>query len=244
MNKNYFNLTNILILTCVGVFVYETYLNFTSPTLLSSLFSTYGFSWSNIMAGKIWTFLTSIFLHGGADHLVLNMIGLFFFGRVIEEELGWKKTLLIFLGGALLGNFFVLFANAIGLMSATIPTIGASGAIFGLLGAAVFVKPLEFVFYPYLIPIPLVLIAVVYTIYNITAFILVSVTGGVTNIAYISHIGGILAGVLMGIKEEGHKSVWIVLLLIIIICSLPFIWNYIELLEQMNYLTIFMQVFK
>ncbi|MBM4386820.1 MAG: rhomboid family intramembrane serine protease [Deltaproteobacteria bacterium] len=81
-----------------------------------------------ISQGELWRLFTSIFLHGGVLHLVLNCVGIFFLGHLAANIYGAGKFSLIYvlsgLGGALLSYFF-----------SSPPSVGSSGAIFGLLGA-------------------------------------------------------------------------------------------------------------
>jgi membrane associated rhomboid family serine protease len=202
------------------------------------------FSWDNLAEGRWWVFITSVFLHGGPDHLVLNLIALLFFGKAVEDALGWKKTLLIFLAGAFAGNLAVLASMLLGLMPADSVTIGASGAIFTLLGVAMFADPLEIVIYPFLIPVPLILVAVLYTIYNVGAFISGIFTGAESSIAYAAHIGGLISGILIGLKIEGKKKGFIMLLAILaLLILIPIFWNIILYLESYNYINVFSEMF-
>ena len=240
------NATYLLMSICITTFLLEIFYNYAfGKAAFDNLFYTFGFSMQNILAGKIWTFVTSLFLHANAEHLILNMIALFFFGSVVEHEIGWKKTILIFFSSAFLGEIAVLMASYVGIMPATIPVIGASGAVFGLLGAAMLIKPLEFVVFPYLIPIPLLLVALIYIFFNITEFIVVLASGGVTDVAYVAHIGGLAAGILWGFKQEGRKRSLIVLIAILaILIVIPFVWDFLRYLEITNYTSLLSKVFK
>ncbi|MEM5782704.1 MAG: rhomboid family intramembrane serine protease, partial [Candidatus Aenigmatarchaeota archaeon] len=203
------SLTYSIIAICIIAFIFEIsyglqFGSFGSENFkdaLVDLFTNYGFSLQNLITQKYWTLITSIFLHADTEHLILNVIALFFFGRVVELELGRKKFLLIFFTSSIAGCFsflaFSFFINSFSIV------IGASAAIFGLMGTAMLVKPLEFVFYPYLIPVPLILVAMLYTLYNIASFLLIATNIEDSNISYISHIGGLTAGMLFGFREEG-----------------------------------------
>jgi len=245
MNKKP-TLTHLLIVLSVIVFLLELYYeSIYGEKFLGELFYNYGFSFQNLLARKFWVFITSIFLHGGAEHLILNVIALFFFGRVVEIELGKGKFLLIFFASAFIGDLAILLATLIGLISASVPTIGISAAVFGLMGTAMLVKPFEFIFYPYLIPIPLILVALIYTLYNIAAFLLVTTTETISNVSYISHIGGLASGMFFGFKEEGSKKGFIVLLiLLVLLIATPFIWIALKYLENFNYIAILTEMFK
>ncbi|MDD5416598.1 MAG: rhomboid family intramembrane serine protease [Candidatus Aenigmarchaeota archaeon] len=240
------NATYLLTSICITMFLFEVFFNYIfGKVAFENLFYTYGFSFSNLLAGKWWTFITSIFLHANAQHITLNMIALFFFGSVVEHELGWKKVLLVFFSSAILGNVFVLIATVLGIMPAAVPVLGASGAIFGLLGVAMLVKPLEFIMFPYLVPIPLLLVALIYIFFNITEFVFVLVTGGVTDIAYVAHIGGLAAGILFGFKQEGkEKSIKVLVLILAVLILIPLVWEFIRYLELANYATFISNVFK
>ena len=170
------------------------------------------------------------------------MIALFFFGRAVEHEFGWKKALLIFLGCGIIGNIAVLAGSLIGIMPFSIPTIGASGAIFGMMGVAMITRPFELILYPYLIPVPLVLVAVLYTMYNIFDFVYILFSGGETDVAYMAHIGGLIGGAFVGFRREGAKrGVLTILLIFILLLIIPLILGY---LESFNYIVAFSEIFK
>ncbi len=239
-------LTHFFIILCIVIFVLELYFEYYyGEDFLKSIFYNYGFSFQNILDGKIWVFLTSIFLHVTPEHLVLNIIALYFFGKVVEQELGRKKFLIAFFASAIFADLFVAALSLIEFSSMTVPTVGASAAIFGLMGISMIVKPLEFIFYPYLLPIPLVLVAIIYTLYNIGTFLLV-LTGQVSSdISYVSHIGGLISGLLLGFREEGSKKGFILILFILfLLLATPFIFMIISFLENFNYINIISNIFK
>ena len=80
--------------------------------------------------GDWWRLLTATFLHGGPFHLGLNMLALWWFGSAVEEVLGRGRYLLLYLVSGLAGSAGALVS------SPDSATVGASGAIFGILGAA------------------------------------------------------------------------------------------------------------
>jgi membrane associated rhomboid family serine protease len=79
--------------------------------------------------GEWWRLVTSMFLHGGYLHIALNMYSLYYVGSILEITVGRWQFLLLYLGSGIAGS-----AGAI-LWSPLSPTVGASGAIFGILGA-------------------------------------------------------------------------------------------------------------
>jgi uridine nucleosidase len=83
-----------------------------------------------IDAGEYWRLLTPAFLHGSPAHLLLNMLSLHSLGTVCEWTCGRKRFLMIYLYAAVAGNIFSYFGD-------DTPSLGASGAIFGLAGALI-----------------------------------------------------------------------------------------------------------
>src|SRR5215213_6285951 len=81
--------------------------------------------------GEWWRLLTAGFLHGGLLHLALNMYALYFLGRMLEPSLGHVRFAALYFASLLAGSFGAV------LLSPETPVVGASTAIFGLLGAAV-----------------------------------------------------------------------------------------------------------
>lgn len=234
--------TYFLIFACFIVYIFEyIWARQYGEFFIQEIFNQYGFSLSGLMEGRWWTFFTSIFLHSGPDHLVLNMAALYFFGRHLEIKIGKLQYIFVFFLTAIAGGLAITASSVIGIMPADVPTVGASAAIFGIMGAGMVINPFEIVLHPYLVPIPFLLVAVIYTIYNISAFIGILATGAETNIAYIAHIGGIVAGAIYGFKREGAaKGAVVVFIIFILLMLMPTI---LAFLEQFNYVRIFENLF-
>lgn len=151
---------------------------------------------ANIFAGAyLWTFITSMFMHGNFFHLLVNMLSLFFVGSLVEKILGQKRYLAFYLlAGLIAGLFFVLF-SLIFPSDFNAYAVGASGALFGLVGILVLLTP-NLRVYIMFIPIPIKLkyaapgLLIVLWIISVTANI------GIGNTA---HLGGLIAGLLYGI---------------------------------------------
>ncbi len=185
---------------------------------LDAFYSQYGFSGANMLS-RPYTLITSIFLHAGLAHLLSNIMTLLFFGSAIEGELGKTKMLAIFFIGAFVGDIFSLFIYPFDAIA-----VGASAGIFALIGAGIFVKPFDLSMYPYIIPIPLALLGIMYAIYNAYGFV-----AGPSNISYIAHFGGLVVGVIYGVRREGWKrSLLIVSLMVLILVAIPLVWNAIR----------------
>ena len=80
-------------------------------------------------AGDWWRLVSAAFLHDGPIHLLFNMVGVFFLGQLLEPRLGPVRYLALYVASLLTGSLGVM------LLSPDQPTIGASGAVFGLMGA-------------------------------------------------------------------------------------------------------------
>lgn len=137
-----------------------------------------------------WTLLTAIFLHGSITHLLFNGFGLAMFGSILEQTIGSKRFLFVFFGTGLLSSIAsTFFYNAV---------VGASGAIFGVIGALVVLQPTLTV-WVYYIPMPLYIAAVVWVIGDLFGFI---VPSGVAN---AGHLAGLAAGLVTGFMIRGRK---------------------------------------
>ncbi len=129
-------LTYILIGINVAVAL-GTFLSGASATggggLGSSLLDDGSVSRATVDGGDYWRILTAGFLHTGFIHLLFNMFGLYILGGLLEPAIGRLRFGVIYFVSLLAGSFGAL------LLEPTAPTVGASGAIFGLMGAAVIV---------------------------------------------------------------------------------------------------------
>ncbi len=231
-------LTYLLMGVIVALYFYEGLVYFLQGGAAErALIENFGFSLQGLLQGRWWTVFTSIFLHGGVEHIVVNLLALYFFGRAVEGAVNWKKYLAIFFASALVGDLVISLTALLGVGSASIPTIGASAAIFGLMGGAMIMRPFNLVFYPYIIPVPLILVAVLYTAFNFIAFF--ATLGGLqSNIAYGAHIGGIIAGAAFGFREAGmRKGLQAAAVIIVLLIVLPFVLQYLNIIDYSRFLT-------
>src|SRR3989344_2257998 len=114
-------LTYALIIATLAVFIYELYLDSVDTGMLVNFIEKYGFSLDGLLQGNWKSLFTSLFIHGGIDHLVLNVLALYFFGHVVEKELGWRKFLVIFVLSAFAGHAATVAATFFGIVPAGIP---------------------------------------------------------------------------------------------------------------------------
>lgn len=203
--------TIILSFLVIAGFLYELF----APTDINLLIDTWGFSGANFVSNPM-TFFTSIFLHGGVEHLLANLFVLIFFGIALEKEASAGKTLVIFFIGALAGDVLSLVVYPWDAIS-----IGASAGIFALVGAGMLIKPVDLSFYPFVVPVPLIFLGILYAVYNVYGFIF----GIDANVSYIAHFGGLAAGLLYGFHHSGWKrGIKIILITLAIMILVPLIY--------------------
>jgi len=150
----------------------------------------------NILQGKyLWTFITSMFMHGSFFHIFANMFSLFFIGSLVEKILGVKRYLCFYMLSGLLAGVFFVFLSLIFTADFNTFAVGASGALFGLVGLLVLLTPNLPVFIMF-IPIP---IKMKYAGPGILiALWFISIAGNVP-IGNTAHFGGLIVGVAYGL---------------------------------------------
>lgn len=187
----------ILVLACAGVFLVQTLIEIFLPLSVTA--------WINYMFGlvprgvipglRIWQPFTYIFLHGGLFHLLINMLMLWMFGRELELVWGKKRFINYFLlcgVGAGILTVLVKFVPLLwGQHPSDVPTIGASGAIFGILIANAILFPDRQI---WLFPLPIMIpmrpfVAVMGAI---EFFSTLGSTGD--KVAHVCHLSGMLIG--------------------------------------------------
>ncbi|MGH8208490.1 MAG: rhomboid family intramembrane serine protease, partial [Steroidobacteraceae bacterium] len=137
--------------------------------------------------GQLWRLISALFLHGNIPHLLFNMWALWNVGRLTERLYGnWAYAFLYFASGALSGLASIVW-------DPSRPTIGASGAIFGIFGAfiAFSIHPRSRV--SVTVPPALWVSALVFALYNLVSSFF---TAGIDNAA---HVGGLISGLLLGL---------------------------------------------
>ena len=168
---------------------------------------------ASILAGqKLWTFLTSMFLHANLTHLLVNMLSLFFIGTFVEKLIGKKRYIALYFGGGLVaGVFFVALAGFFGnsdwgiriFGSPMTYAVGASGAIFCLGGLLAILTPRMPVLVFFVIPMPMwaAMIGMLGVLWILSA------TAGLP-IGNLAHLGGLLTGVFYGfyLKQKYPKK--------------------------------------
>jgi len=154
---------------------------------------------------QIYTLFTSMFVHGGFAHIIGNMIIFFFLGMAFEQRIGAKKFLIIYLITGVCGALTHSLLN----IGSAVPLIGASGAIFGIMGAFAFSYPRDEI----VMPIPLVIIMLLRRVKVIYAVILFAALETVIvmfdvqdNTAHFAHLGGLISGFILAAILIGRKK--------------------------------------
>ena len=152
-----------------------------------------------------WQPLTYMFMHGGFSHLFFNMFSLWMFGRTLEWELGWKRFLIYYMVCGVCAALFQMGIAQIDLSHMEVgtamwarymstPTVGASGAIFGLLLAFGMMHPnaiISLIFPP--ISLKAKWFVVIYGVLEL----FLGVSGTMSGVAHFAHLGGMFWGWLL-----------------------------------------------
>jgi membrane associated rhomboid family serine protease len=202
----------LLIAVNVFMFFWETSLGGNlEPVLFSVAFVPIRFWYAPFALPNLISIFVSMFLHGGWLHLGGNMLYLWIFGDNVEDRLGHGKYLFFYLACGVLATLSHAFVNP----GSQLPSIGASGAIAGVLGAYILLFPRQTV--TTLIPIFIFI-----TIREIPAWVLLGLwfvlqmfIGAATlggdldtagGVAYFAHVGGFIAGMILIVLLGGYRQ--------------------------------------
>jgi membrane associated rhomboid family serine protease len=147
----------------------------------------------------IWlTLFTSMFMHGGWLHLAGNMLFLWVFGDNVEHRIGHVLYLAFYLAVGVVASLAQILANP----DSVIPTLGASGAISGVLGAYLVMFPgnrVTVFLLRILVPVPAIVAIGMWAVLQfINGFGAAAVSAETGGVAYLAHIGGFVAGLVAG----------------------------------------------
>ena len=178
--------------------------------VLQSLYVPYDFMtaylglipWFVATKGFVWQIFTYMFLHGSPMHLFLNMYGIFIFGIMVEEAWGSKKFILYYLFCGTGAGISIFLLNLImGGSAYYAPTIGASGAMFGLLLAFGVLFPNAELLFFFVLPIKAKYLVIIYGGMELYF----ELSGGMSSISHIGHLGGLLFGILYFLFFERNR---------------------------------------
>jgi membrane associated rhomboid family serine protease len=152
-----------------------------------------------VLHGQVWRLLTHAFCHSrmSIQHIILNMLVLYFFGRTIESVLGSREFLLFYLTAAIIGGLafvgldFVLHHHG--------RALGASGATMGVFVLFAYYYPRSTIYFFWVLPLQAWLLALLYIAYDLHPVLLELTGQGIhTGVAHIAHLGGAAFGLAYG----------------------------------------------
>jgi len=191
----------LIVLVCTGVFLLQTLAlllgepNYTVYKWILKWFGLIPAAVTGLLPPRIWQPFTYIFLHGGLWHLLINMLMLWMFGRDLELIWGKRRFLnYFFLCGTGAGAIEVIVKTIpvfFGAQPSVTPTIGASGAIFGILIANAVLFPDRRI---WLIPLPVTIPMRPYVAVMGAIEFFSTLGSGGDNVSHLCHLGGMLVG--------------------------------------------------
>jgi len=220
------HITRILLIVNVIFFFVAILPDLLSDNWLAALFgysssldtaiSTYGMVPYSVLRGqRLYTLFTSMFLHADILHLGGNMLFLYVFGDNVEDAFGHERYLVFYFLSGIFADIAFLWTQLFSgdAEALLIPTIGASGAIAGVLGAYIILYPrariltLVLIGWIYIAPIPAVFFLGFWFVYQLLYSMLTLGVEAATGIAYWAHIGGFVAGIFFGLIWRGRRRV-------------------------------------
>lgn len=195
-----------LILVCTGVFLLQTVLHLFAPASLELTFlEWFGLVPRAVTHGlRIWQPFTYLFLHGGLWHVLINMFVLWMFGADVERAWGKRRFYIYYFVCGIGAGIITIIVKTIMDPHATVidltgmavsmrPTVGASGAIYGVLLAAAVIFPDRQV---WLIPLPVTIPMRVYVLVMGAIEFFGTLGASGDNVSHVCHLGGMLVGYL------------------------------------------------
>lgn len=210
-------ITKILVSLNVLVYAYEFYLQF-KGNAIELFFSRYALVPQQIFAGEnLSSFVTHMFVHGNIYHLIFNCIPLYFFGSYLERDIGSARFVGVFFISGIIGGLAYLVTE--GMRVPGTPVLGASAAVFGIVGTVTLLHPLKFA-WALLFPLPVVIFSALYVLVA-TAL----VTGGyVENIAHSAHLGGMASGMIFAFRVRPTRALLGFIAFVCILAAILFLF--------------------
>jgi membrane associated rhomboid family serine protease len=182
--------TKAILIGLPSIYVLLSFLASADPGAANAVYGLLALSPGDVLRRfHVWQLVTYALLHGGAWHVIGNCIGIYFFGRLVEQRIGTRRYLLFALGTVVAAALLFLLLSAI--QSTRMPMIGASGFDFGVLILSALWYPNLTVLLFFILPAPLWAIAAIYAFWEVS--MLFSQADGV---AHSAHVAGALYGLL------------------------------------------------
>lgn len=152
-------------------------------------------SWNGLLAGRVWTLLTSAFSHISLIHIFLNMYVLNSFGPVLEKILGTKSFLKFYIVSGVISSLAHAVVSTYFLHRPELQALGASGAISGLIIFFSLMFPQQLILLFGIIPLPAIFAAMLFVALDLWGLV-VQAEGGGLPIGHGAHLGGAFCGVI------------------------------------------------
>jgi membrane associated rhomboid family serine protease len=187
------SLTVALIIVNALVFLFELLVS-GNPHSLFIEDHYFALSGDGLKSGFVWQLLTFQFMHAGLLHIFLNCWAIYVFGRAIEETLGWKKFLVLYLSSGVVGGICQVLVALLwpGLFGG--PVVGASAGVFGLVAAFAVLFPERELLLLLFFVLPVRLSAKMLLMLS-AVLALAGIVFPINHVANAAHLGGMLAGV-------------------------------------------------
>ncbi|HMN13359.1 MAG TPA: rhomboid family intramembrane serine protease [Bellilinea sp.] len=157
-------------------------------------------------AGEMITIFTAMFMHGGWMHILSNMLYLWIFGDNVEDAFGHIPYLIFYLVSGIAATFAQLFVDP----NSTIPNLGASGAIAGVLGAYLVLYPrgtVRVIFGRALTNMPALIVIGLWAVLQLISGLgSITASGQQGGVAYMAHVGGFIAGLVLTFLLKGRRK--------------------------------------
>ncbi len=209
--------TSFLVLINILCFIFVVVLSAYSPDFVSLLIRYP----SDFLSIRAYSLITSGFIHGDFMHLFWNMLFLFVFGRIVERKVGFRKMILIYFLALIISQ--VLDSIALLILGVNAGSIGASGAIMGIVSAAILLDPFYFT-HLLIVPVPVMLIGWMLIVDNLMN------VGKImdSSVGYIAHLAGfvsigIIAGFLSGTDKARLKKGFLINIAVLLVAVFAFI---------------------
>lgn len=198
------NLITVIIIAANVIISYKGFNDY-------SFFNRYKFHVGSVKNGEQIRVFSSGFLHADMQHLLFNMLTLYFFSGIVVDYLGTMGFLIVYLGGLIFGNLLSLYFHE---NENHYSAIGASGAVTGILYSAILFEPTNALYLFFIpIPIPAYIFGIGYLLYSIYGM-----KNSIGNIGHDAHFGGAVAGYVITLLMANwlfEKNIFIIILLAI-----------------------------
>jgi membrane associated rhomboid family serine protease len=175
-----------LSLACVIMFILQSIIpGFTEKLILDN----------HALHGEYWRFISAIFLHAGIVHLIYNLFALLLFGFILEKTIGSERFLALFFVSGIIANLVSVWFYS--------SSLGASGAIYGILGVLIIIRPMMMV-WAFGLVMPMFIAGIVWIAAGLIGLFIPSDVG---DIAHLSGVGvGILFGLFLRLNKKKEAS--------------------------------------